>query len=126
MSRKIWEINGLSLELDLEDVETLERYEDAFAKMAEDEKAIPKEGKKSAVIRAYCEMYRRLYDRLFGEGTSDKIFADTRLNAEAYENVYFSFLEFAHNQADLSSKRKAEMLMKYKPQNRQQRRAVKK
>ena len=126
MSQKIWEINGLSLELDLEDVETLERYEDAFAEMAEKEKSIPKDGKKSEIIRAYCELYHHLYDRLFGEGTSDKIFAGVRLNAEAYDNVYFSFLEFAHNQVTLSSERKAKALMRYKPQNRQQRRAVKK
>lgn len=125
MSRKIWEINGLSLELDLEDVETLERYEDAFAAMAKEEKKVPKDGKKSEQIREYCNLFVRLYDRLFGEGTSTKIFAGIKMNAQKYDEVYFSFLDFARAQTQATAERKAKYLLKYQPQNRKQRRAAK-
>mgnify|MGYP007022376483 CR=1 FL=1 len=37
MSLTEWEINGLSLPLDLEDLETMKRYEDAFQKMKKEE-----------------------------------------------------------------------------------------
>lgn len=115
MSQKVWEINGLSLELDLEDIETVERYEDAFEKMKSEETAIPRDGKLSVVIRAYCNMYRKLFSRIFGEETSEKIFAGVRLNGEAYDNIYLSFLDFVHEQISESGKRKAKMLLKYKP-----------
>ena len=45
MSHKIWEINGISLELDLEDADVMERLENAFETMKNDESAVPKDGK---------------------------------------------------------------------------------
>ena len=39
MSR-IWEINGLSLELDMEDYETSKNYMKAFEEMSEEEKQV--------------------------------------------------------------------------------------
>lgn len=46
-----WEINGLSLELDLGDADVMERYENAFEEMAKEENTIPKEGRQSERIR---------------------------------------------------------------------------
>ena len=100
----------------------MERYENAFDRMGEDEKAIPKDGKASARIRAYCAMFRKLYDNIFGAGTSDKIFAGQPTSTDVYDAVYEQFLAFVRGQLVGASERRAQMLQKYRP-NREQRRA---
>ncbi len=125
MSQKNWEINGISLHLDLEDVEILERYENAFDAMAEEEKKLPKDGKASDRVRAYCEMYRHLYDKIFGDGTADKIFAGKPMNAAVYDEVYDSFLEFVREQLVAAAKHRGERLNKYRPNRAQKRAAAK-
>ncbi len=124
MSLKTWEINGVSLKLDLEDADVMERYEDAFEAMSQEEKHLPKDGRPSDRIRAYCNLFRKLYDRIFGTGTADKIFMDLPTNAEIYDGVYDQFLNFVRKQNEEVTKRRASRLDKYRP-NRQQRRAVK-
>lgn len=125
MSLKTWEINGVSLYLDLQDVETMERYESAFEKMGEEENEIPKDGKQSVRIRAHCELYRRLYDRIFGEGTADRIFKGIPMHIGVYEDVYLQFLGFVREQVAHANKQRTEILTKYSP-NRAQKRAAKK
>lgn len=125
MSQKIWEINGLSLELDLEDADCMERYENAFDEMKKEENEAPKDGKASMRIRAYCRLFRNLYDRIFGDGTSEKIFKGVPENTDSYDKVYCEFLDFVTAQRTAAMKKKAEILSKYRP-NRQQRRSLKK
>lgn len=122
---KVWEINGISLPLDLEDADVMERYENAFGQMQQTELSIPKDGKASARIRAYCQMYRDLYDRIFGDGTSEKIFTGQPTSAAVYEDVYDSFLAFVREQTACAAERRAERIGKYRPANREQKRAVK-
>ena len=117
-----WEINGVSLTIDLQDADQMERYEAAFDQMGEDEKTIPKDGKASVRIRAYCAMFRKLYDNIFGAGTSDKIFAGQPTSTDVYDSVYEQFLAFVRGQLVGASERRAQMLQKYRP-NREQRRA---
>jgi hypothetical protein len=114
MEQKTWEVNGLTLELDLEDAMVMERYEAAFERMAQDEAALPKDGKASDRIRAYCRMFHRLYDALFGEGTAEKLFGE-RMSAAECDEVYESFLAFVQGQLTASAERRAKLLMKYKP-----------
>lgn len=121
----IWEINGVSLTLDLADADVMERYETAFDKMAEEEKQLPKDGKQSERIRAYCKLYRNMYDRIFGDGASGKIFMDQPDNASAYDEVYDNFLSFIRTQLVGTAEKRAERLNKYRP-NRAQKRAVNK
>lgn len=125
MSRKIWEINGLSLELDLEDADCEDRYENAFEKMSEEEKQVPNDGKLSTRIRAYCKLFRDLYDRLFGEGTSEKIFKGIPDNTDVYNEIYYKFLDFAAAQQIAAAEKRNEKLSVYRP-NRKQRRSKKK
>lgn len=125
MSLTVWEINGLSLELDLGDADVMERYEKAFEEMADTEKLLPKDGKASEKIRAYCNMFRKFFDKIFGSETSEKLFAGVPVKTSAYEDVYFSFLEFAEKQLADSAKQRAERLSRYRP-NRKQRRSKKK
>ena len=124
MSQKIWEINGLSLELDLDDADVMERYEKAFDIMSAEEKALPKDGKGSEQIRAYCNMFRHLYDNIFGEGTAEKIFNGIPTSASAYDDIYFSFLDAVKRIKTETIQSRADRLAKYRPANRQQKRAV--
>lgn len=125
MSLKIWEINNLKLELDMEDADVQERYENAFEKLSEEENQIKKDGKMSEFTRSYCNMFVRLYDRIFGEGTSEKIFAGIPVSISRYIEIYDSFLEFVKQQTDDVNANIAKKIAKYRP-NRQQRQSKKK
>lgn len=120
---KLWEINGISLPLDLSDADVMARYEDAFEAMKQDETDIPRDGRASERIRGYCRMYRNLYDRLFGEGTAARIFDGLPTSSEVYESVYASFLDFVTAQAEEVARRRAEVFNKYFP-SREQKRAA--
>ena len=123
MSHKIWEINGISLELDIEDADVMERLENAFETMKNDESAVPKDGKASVRIRAYCAMFHNLFSNIFGNDETEKIFKGVPTNSSAYDDVYISFLEFINTQKDDIARAKSEKLERYRP-NRQQKRAV--
>lgn len=125
MSLKYWEIKGLSLAFDNQDAEFMKRYENAFDLMSEEAKAMPKDGKASDMIIAYCQVFRNLFDRIFEEGTSEKIFAGVPVNIESYNEIYDNFLDFVLKCNVEGAKKRAELLSKYAP-NRQQRRAAKK
>ena len=125
MSLKIWEINSLKLELDMEDADVQERYENAFEKLSEEENQIKKDGKMSEFTRSYCNLFVRLYDKIFGEGTSEKIFAGIPVSISRYIEIYDSFLEFIKQQTDDANANIAKKVAKYRP-NRQQRRSKKK
>lgn len=120
-NNKVWEINGLSLELDLSDADVVERYENAFDKMKTAEQAIPKDGKTSERIRATCKMFYDLFEALFDEETADKIFKDTPTSIPEYIAVYENFLTFAVAQRDTNQNYLAGVITKYAP-NRKQRR----
>ncbi|MDE6519236.1 MAG: hypothetical protein K2K91_02095 [Ruminococcus sp.] len=122
---KIWKINGLELTLDMEDADTAERYESAFEVMMKEENETRNIAKLSQKIRAYCKIFRNLYDRIFGEGTSAKIFENVPENCAEYDRIYCDFLDFVKNQRSDSAQRKSRILAKYSP-NRQQRRMKKK
>lgn len=122
---KIWKINGLELALDLEDADTAERYESAFDIMMQEEKETKNIGRLSQKIRAYCKIFRNLYDRIFGEGTSEKIFENIPESCVEYDRIYCDFLDFVKNQRSDSAQRRSRILARYSP-NRQQRRMNKK
>lgn len=111
----IWTIRDLKIKFDLEDIETLERYENAFEKMAEEEKKIPEDGRRSARIRAYCELFPRLFSRIFDEKTSEEIFGDVPSNVREYENIYLSFLDFVKRQSDENAENRSSRLAQYLP-----------
>lgn len=122
MNMTEWEINGLSLTLDLEDLETMKRYEDAFEKMKQEENSIPKEGLASERITAYCNLYFHLFVNLFGEDDAKQIFSGTSMNSREYENIYFDFLAFVKKQKTDSVQSYAKRMKEYLPVNRKQRR----
>lgn len=101
----IWSINGLELEMDLDDVETLEKYEKAFTEMDIQEKEFPKDGKTSEIVRRYCDLYYRLFENLFGKDDADKM-VQKKYHMGQWEEVYASFLKFASLQMNAINARR--------------------
>ena len=118
MSQKKWQINGKEFELDLTDADVVQRYEDAFTDMDIAERLIPKDGKTSDRIRACCNLFKKLFDTLFGAGTSEQLFDGVPTSISAYEDIYYSFLDFAKAQFEEDAKQRAARLTKYVPQQR--------
>lgn len=116
-----WEYNGHKFELDLTDADTIERSEDAFALMQEEEKKLPKDGKTSVKIRAYCSLFRKMFDSHFGEGAGNAIIGEKDSIANCHA-AYDSFLAFVAEQADARNNFANELNKKYT--NRAQRRAA--
>ena len=108
----IWEYNGQQYELDLQDVDTIERYENAFNKMAEKEKALQKRVKKSEEMRDICTLLYGVFDEIFGDGTSTKMFGD-RLNSGKAADAYISFLAFARAQMDFADEQRQTITARY-------------
>ncbi len=125
MSLKTWNINGIELELDMEDADVQERYENALELFDEERKHVPQDGKLSEFTRNACSLFERLFDRIFGGGTSEKIFSGVPVNFSEYIKIYDNFLEFVNQQTNEANTHIKEILAKYRP-NRQQRRSKKK
>lgn len=110
----IWEIGGLKLPLDLEDADTVERYEAAVESL---ERNFPKDrsGSTSEYIRSCCSAYRQMFDQLFGEGTAEKLFAGVPDNLRRYTAVYGELLSFVAKQAAKSQAELQQLSRKYLP-----------
>lgn len=68
-------INGIELEdIDLLDADTMEIVEDIFNNVETENTRISKISSMSEMIRNQCDYVSDCFDRLFGEGTSDKLF----------------------------------------------------
>jgi len=55
-------------ELDFTDVDTLESIEDAYEKLQEDVKNLPKTGRTSEIIKAQIAVYDEFFDSFMGMG----------------------------------------------------------
>lgn len=117
----LYKINNAELEIDMEDYDFQKRYEDAFERLGEEEKALQKFGKSSEITKKYCEMFRNLFDDIFGAGTSGKLFGD-KYNISQTNEVYDEFIEICSSQAKKARENMEKMTNKYKP-NRAQRRS---
>lgn len=97
-----WQINGLQIPVDLEDLETAKRLEEAHDIMEAEENELKKliasdSGKLSDRIQGYCDLYFHLFENLFGTETARQIFQNQPLNMRSYEETYLSFLRFVMN-----------------------------
>ncbi|MEG2621410.1 MAG: DUF6673 family protein [Clostridia bacterium] len=120
----LWTYNGVELELDMTAPEVIDRYENAFALMDKEIKSGPKDGKKSDIVRYYCSMIRRVFDRIFGEGTSVKLVGEQD-SATTLTSCYEDFLNFVALQNDTLMDMTNRISNRFSP-NRAQRRAAKK
>lgn len=121
MSRN-WEYNGMTLEVDLQDAEFAEKYENAFVEMAKEETELQKTGSTSEIIKGYCKMFWKLFDSIYGSGTSEKLFQG-RIHAGMCDAAYAAFIDACKQDAQESHRARTAFMGKYSPnQSRQQRR----
>nr|DAG81550.1 MAG TPA: tail assembly chaperone [Caudoviricetes sp.] len=118
-----WKWNDVELEIDMDDVEFLERYEKVFESIEPREKNLEKVGKISEITREYCLLFYDIFDGIFGEGTSEKLF-DGKMNLRVCEECYDSFISVCEKEINAVNKRRNSVVSKYTP-NRAQRRAKK-
>lgn len=116
----LWKWNDVELEVDMEDADFLEKYEKAFDAMGLQEEKLQKTGVQSAIVKEYCNMFYRLFDDIFGEGTGERLFSGKH-NVRICEECYDAFIAECRDQVQSVNKRRSVMLNKYKP-NRIQRR----
>ena len=117
----LYKIDDVELDIDMEDYDFQVKYEKAFDQLEQDEKELQKIGRASEVTKSYCEMFNRLFDNIFGDGTSTKLF-DGKYNMSKTEQVYSEFIGICAEQVRLMNERRTKLANKYKP-NRAQRRA---
>ena len=109
-----WKINDVELEIDMSDAEFLERYENAFEAMGETEKELQNVGKYSEIAKRYCEMFYKLFDDIFGEGTGNHLF-NGNMNCSLCEDVYDQFIMLCSEDARRVEEARQNRLKKYRP-----------
>lgn len=111
------EINGVSLEFNPLNADTMERYESAVPLLDEGEKRSDEAESTSEKMRIQCQYVEEFVDTIFGEGTSEQIFPEPDLLAHL--EVLSKIVEEVNN----NTSKVKELAQKYSP-NRAQRRAV--
>ncbi|MDD7793696.1 DUF6673 family protein [Clostridium sp. 'White wine YQ'] len=104
----MFKINGAELEdLDFFDSEVLEKYENALDDVMSKSKNVTGE-KSSEIIKKECQIVYEFFDKLWGEGTGQKVF-------KGKYNVMTSFKAFeeVNNKASEQKKELDSMLNKY-------------
>lgn len=119
MDSTTWTYNGHEFHLDMDNLDDLRRYD---AALKAQRPAFSANQTEITPVIEYCEGMRRLFDTLFGEGTSEKLLGDTKKTTD-YDAVYESFNDFLYAQTREIAEKRAKMLNKYKP-NREQRRIL--
>ncbi len=89
----LWKFNDFETEVDFTDVDFLERIEEAQSHLAHDQERVPIEGKASDIAKAQIECYDRFIDRIFGDGTSQKIFKTRALSERVNAVVSLKVIE---------------------------------
>jgi len=115
----VWNINGLELELDISEADTAERYQSVIEGLEKDVPVTKISGiTAAAFIRAYCKAHRNMYDKLFGEGTSEKLFAEIPDSIRKYNAVYAKLLAFVGMQTTTLHDEVDEVKAKYLPKDK--------
>lgn len=110
-------INGVELQIDMEDADFQEKYQAAFEQMEVTEKGLQKTGKLSDITRSYCDMFYQLFDNIFGAGTGNKLFGG-RHNSKECDEVYTKFISICKEQTEAANKRRMQMTGKYLPKKK--------
>lgn len=108
----MWEVNGLQLECDLEDVETAGRVEKALKKMSETK--VERTDSMVEAIEFQCQAIKTLFSDVFGEDTAEAIFKGVRLNRRLYTDVLYAFYDYMAEQRQ-AMVRRSNAISRYVP-----------
>ena len=103
--KSIWRINEQKFVFDFDDLESMNRYEEACNEMKRKSKSAPKFTSRQDLIRFYCTAYFDFFDYLFGEGTADKIF-NGAYNMGFCDEVYDQFLSWVKTSIQVNDRRR--------------------
>ncbi|MCR0266102.1 hypothetical protein MKC73_19605 [[Clostridium] innocuum] len=107
-----WEINGVKLPFDFDDMETMERYKKALLQMNKDAETVIVEGDRAEIIKSHYDIFSKVYDTIFGEGTSKKIFKG-KVNLRQCFETYDNFVEFVKQCRNRSDNAYNQRMQKY-------------
>lgn len=102
-------IKGVKLNIDMEDMDFMQKYEDAHEKAEKDIESLKNAKTGAEVIKAKCMFTRNLFDRIFGEGTAEKMFGNT-WNARETEEAHIELLEICTEQQTKANERQARFM----------------
>lgn len=108
-------------EVDVTDVNFVEKYEDAAEQYNKKIGKIQKDGKASEQMKAMCGVFFETFDMIFGEGTHRKMFGD-RLSVDLCVQGFKQLVDLMRDYSKTLEKMETAPLA---PVNRQQRRAKK-
>lgn len=116
-------LNGVNLNLDLMDINVMGNYEQLMRETVEQvQDKSQYEGKSNAEgLKYQCSLVRNFFDKLFGEGTAEKIFSGKENNIYAHLEAFTTIAK--EGAAALQKIDALDALFLPSP-NRQQRRAV--
>lgn len=112
MDAYTWRYNDGEFELDMRDVEQVERYENAVELLREEDGEIESGLKASERLRAQCGCIERFFERVFGRDAAKALFGK-RLNLGEHNDAYFALLDFVAAQGEAEQKRIAEKMSSY-------------
>lgn len=101
----MYTIKGVKLDIDMDEADFIDKYESAHNAAKEETKDIGKLTG-SAAIRKNCEVIHNIFDAIFGEGTSEKMF-QKKYNQREAEEAYYTFLKICNEQMENAAKRRA-------------------
>lgn len=113
----LWKWNDVELEIDMEDVDFQIRYENSFKQLEEAEKKLKAVGTASEFSIGYCEMFFHLFDGIFGDGTSEKLFKGKR-NLGQIDECYESFLDVCRKDVAEINRKRNKRIAKYMPKRK--------
>lgn len=113
-------INNVELpDIDVADVDIMEKYENVMGDFANKMQNMDKSKKASQIMRAECHAVFEVFNELFGNGTDRKIFGDKTNLIVCVEAI--QQLKTSITKADQANSEKIKAIANL-PQNRQQRR----
>ncbi len=114
--------NGVELEIDLMDAKDMELFEKANGILIEraHKASEDKDLKAYEVMKMQCELVDEFFDSIFGEGTSKKLFDESK-NVKAHMEAFKKMMDLSEE-----ARKEAEDIVRgfTTPKNRAQRRAV--
>ena len=107
------------IEIDFTDVDMLESIENAYEKMQEDVKNLPKTGRTSEIVKAQIAVYDKFFDSFMGDGASSKMFRSNSLELRIDASEKLADFRFKEDERFYG---RLEKFQVNKPANREQRR----
>ena len=110
----MWEVNGLKIEFDIEDLETAEKLDNALIELQKAEKNVPKGTSMAESIKLYCKTLEDFFKSIFGDETTKQIFKGIKINQRLYDEIFMSFCALVDEQK-INREERSKRFQRYVP-----------